>query len=902
MCSRFNKPFMKEIKTILLALSLLVSFSACTDKDLDVPEVPEEPEVVEEGPDYLVMLYSVGGKSLDMPILSNIYQALDVGSSKNVKMTVQFKSSVREQKWYPEFDGTRRFDLDDNTHFVGTMKDSLENSPVITEPKELKSLFSQLKSECIADSLYDMTKSDALADFITWSMKQHPNAKRTVLILSDHGSGWQLRWDGMQDTRAILQDDNTKTIMSLGAVVEGINKSAGKVDLLYTDACLMSMYENLYGYAHCANYLLTAVETTPGAGGDYSKLLNNLKTAGTSSAGLENAMHDFADYLVSDQWWTNQRMISLGYGGDYHDIALYDLSKLDLLTPVIKKVVDTMVEKAGSNESVEPTVENPPFGEPFRGYINYALTSCQMSSVDDRYPVLSVPYMLYEYIVDDKVETHNDSSSNYFHTLDLVRWMKYANTENAQEARKNFPDIWTAFQRYLILYGVQSFSFTDILRLLDKSLTEAGAQNNPFKQLKAEMLAALKEVGYIRCTIGDEKPGIDQAYELCSPGITIVPFNDSYYDKISNTFLRLIPTHDEAMRMYQQTEFDKLVGWSRILQYVEIFPDVFSNPTRDHVDKDDEMIENLPIYEDKISYNLLSVEAAQEYFAYEHLLFQITPLFLDLVMQKRNSTFNEWYDLAMRSIQPPTPANQAFLDSIAELQNNTLEALGIELPLVKKIDVIDMKMDAFRGSAAFTAGNRIYFDFGHLRNSAQDESKTPDKLLWHEIWHVLSRKNPELRRQMYALIGFTILDKEIVIPEELEECILCNPDVERHDSYATFTINGKPTDCMVMLYADKDDPLLEFKNLTNYIGTAEGYWLLALDSQTHKPYRDENGKWAIYNCREVSDFDKVMSDGNTGYCDDPEECMADNFALAMTNDKKYPNQKLLQDIRALFQK
>ncbi len=658
---------MKEIKTILLALSLLVSFCACTDENPTVPEVPEEPEVVEEGPDYLVMLYAVGGESLDVPILSNIYQALDVGSSKNVKMTVQFKSSVKEQKLYPEFDGTRRFDLDDNTHFVGTMKDSLKFSPVITEPKELKSLFSQLKSECIADSLYDMTKSDALADFITWSMKQHPNAKRTVLILSDHGSGWQLRWDGLQDTRAILQDDNTKTIMSLGAVVEGINKSAGKVDLLYTDACLMSMYENLYGYAHCANYLLTAVEITPGAGGDYSKLLNNLKTAGTSSAELENAMHDFADYLVSDQWWTNQRMISLGYGGDYHDIALYDLSKLDLLTPVIKKVVDTMVEKAGSNESVEPTVENPPFGEPFRGYINYALTGCQMSSVDNRYPVLSVPSMLFEYIVAD-VEKHKDKNSSYFSTSDLVRWMKYANTENAQEARKNFPDIWTAFQRILILYGVQSFSFTDILRLLDKSLTEAGAQNNPFKQLKAEMLAALKEVGYIRCTIGDEKPGIDQAYELCSPGITIVPFNDSYYDKNSNTFLRLIPTHDEAMRMYQQTDFDQLVGWSRMLQYVEIFPDVFSNPTRDRVDKDDE-IDNLPIYEDKISYNLLSVEAAH--------------------------------------------------------------------------------------------------------------------------------------------------------------------DVERYDSYATFTINGKPTDCMVMLYADKDDPLLEFKTLTNYISTAEGYWLLALDSQTH---------------------------------------------------------------------
>lgn len=584
---------MKSIKSIFIALLALVSFSACSDHDdFDIPEASDKPEVKEEGPDYLVMLYAVGGGNLDAAIMSNIYQALDVGSSDNVKMTVQFKLSAKEQKLYPQFDGTRRLDLDDNMQLVGTMKEAVADYPIISNSYQVfAKLFSQLKSESIANSLYDMAKSDALADFISWSMKKHPNAKRTILIISGHGSGWQLARDGKQDSRAnkqisraILQDDNTKALMSLGSVVEGVKKSAGKVDLLYDDACLMSMYENLYAYADCANYLLAAVEQTPGAGGDYSKLINDLKKTGTSYAGLEATMHNFADYLVSDKWWTSGKLIGLGYGGKYHDIALYDLSKLSILTAVLNKVADTMAKKFTSDESVEPTVKGVTLGEHFSGYINYAFTNCQIAYVNDFYSLDYIPESLCPYVEADQLEEY-PYVANSVYLSSLVDWMKYGESENARNAHESFPEEWAWLQRVIITQSVPSFSLTDILRILDNKLTEAGARNNPFKQLRAEMLAALKEVGHISCTIGDEKPGIDQAYELCSPGITIVPFNDAYYDKVSNTFLKDIPTYQEALGIYQQTDFDRQVGWNRVLQHIGIFPDLFSNPARNRVGK-----------------------------------------------------------------------------------------------------------------------------------------------------------------------------------------------------------------------------------------------------------------------------------------------------------------------------
>ncbi len=314
--------------------------------------------------------------------------------------------------------------------------------------------------------------------------------------------------------------------------------------------------------------------------------------------------------------------------------------------------------------------------------------------------------------------------------------------------------------------------------------------------------------------------------------------------------------------------------------------------------KEDDNNDN-PILTDEISYNILPTENAKQFFLQEKMHEQITPFFIDIAMQHADYSYDEWLDLALSSFREPNQKNQDFLDSIAKSQHNSLAALGIKLPIAKQTNVIDMKMKIFGGTLAYTAGTRIYVDMDLLLREEKVEKGMAEMVMWHEMWHVISRNNPDLRRKMYALIGFNVLADEIEIPAEVKKHILCNPDVERHDSYATFTINGKATDCMLMLYSN-EDRYKEGMNFGNLLDTTNGYWLLALDSQTHKPYRDEAGKWVVYNSSEASDFDKVMSGGNTSYCDDPEECMADNFSYAIMNITSLPNQKLLQDIRDLL--
>lgn len=309
----------------------------------------------------------------------------------------------------------------------------------------------------------------------------------------------------------------------------------------------------------------------------------------------------------------------------------------------------------------------------------------------------------------------------------------------------------------------------------------------------------------------------------------------------------------------------------------------------------------VPASTDVINYKILPQDQAVAIFINEPLHNQLTPLFLDIAQERKGVKYEEWLQLAKSSILNPTDAKQRFLDSIAVEQTATLKSLGLRLPIDKETKYIDMKMTAFGNMLAFTSATRVYVDMDRLIAYDRQYPGDASIVMWHEMWHVISRNNPELRKQMYKLIGFNVLPNEIDIPDEIKSHILCNPDVERHDSYATFNVHGKPTDCMLLLYTPASE-YIEGTTLNDYVGGSDGYWLLALDSATHKPYRGEDGKWVIYNCTEASDFDQVMSGGNTSYCDDPEECMADNFAFAMSAYTDVPNQKLLSDIIATLLK
>lgn len=167
-------------------------------------------------------------------------------------------------------------------------------------------------------------------------------------------------------------------------------------------------------------------------------------------------------------------------------------------------------------------------------------------------------------------------------------------------------------------------------------------------------------------------------------------------------------------------------------------------------------------------------------------------------------------------------------------------------------------------------------------------------MLAHEAFHVLTRNNPDFRKKMYSIIGFNILPKEIEFPEELKERFISNPDVIRHDSYATFTINGEKKDCCMVIYSTRP---YEGGSFFQYLNIG----LVPIDKNTCKAIEKE-GKAVVYSINEASDFYDRMG-RNTQYIIDPEEVLADNFSLLLTGmTEGLPSPEVIQKWKRLANK
>lgn len=114
----------------------------------------------------------------------------------------------------------------------------------------------------------DMANPDTLANFITWGMNQYP-AEHTMLIISDHGDGWN---GAVQDMSA---GGTWMTSPMLREAFEKAQQATGKkLDIIGMDACLMANTEFAHEVKDCADYLIASEKTEGGDGWAYSKILN----------------------------------------------------------------------------------------------------------------------------------------------------------------------------------------------------------------------------------------------------------------------------------------------------------------------------------------------------------------------------------------------------------------------------------------------------------------------------------------------------------------------------------------------------------------------------------------------------------------------------------------------------
>ena len=293
------------------------------------------------------------------------------------------------------------------------------------------------------------------------------------------------------------------------------------------------------------------------------------------------------------------------------------------------------------------------------------------------------------------------------------------------------------------------------------------------------------------------------------------------------------------------------------------------------------------VYARKIPHRFAAAEEGRELLLANTAYYEnFTQNDIDYRMKRSGASIEELLEATTHEIRDFNFAEKYLMDRRIAKMAREIEKNGYVLPPLEEITYIKTDMSVEGGNSGYTHGNEIYLNSGNIMFSfLPGAGEYFSHLLWHELFHCLSRNNPDFRAELYALIHFTVADSDFELPPCVRDRYFSNPDVERHDAYATFMIDGEETDCFLLWICPTD---------YSEAGPVSGF-------NTEAVLVPTDGTDTYYTREQASNFDDVFGT-NTNYVIDPEECMADNFADAMQyglngrDGQGYSNPEIIQGV------
>ena len=226
------------------------------------------------------------------------------------------------------------------------------------------------------------------------------------------------------------------------------------------------------------------------------------------------------------------------------------------------------------------------------------------------------------------------------------------------------------------------------------------------------------------------------------------------------------------------------------------------------------------------------------------------------------------------------------MQEAADSLNSHIKALNLSLTLPQEIRILKTTMAEEGGAGGYTRMDYIVVEEQIARMKSQQASY----LLAHELFHVLTRNNPDFREKMYKLIGFNIVPEEFEVPADLRDVVITNPDVNRFDSYARFRIKSEERPCAMLIYANKP---YEGGSFFNYL-------TIGLMPLKDGKAEQKDGKTVIYGIKDAENFFEQVG-RNTNYIINPEEILAENFAFLLTRKPVTGTPELIEKMRQALQ-
>ncbi len=196
------------------------------------------------------------------------------------------------------------------------------------------------------------------------------------------------------------------------------------------------------------------------------------------------------------------------------------------------------------------------------------------------------------------------------------------------------------------------------------------------------------------------------------------------------------------------------------------------------------------------------------------------------------------------------------------------------------------------GHAAYTRGNAIILPSKMLGIGRPKL----EALIAHEFFHILSRHNPKLRQKTYRVVGFVPCG-EVSLPKDLQRIKITNPDAPKNDHLIRVSMDGLRLSVVPILFSKtptyntkKKGEFFDYLNLG----------LMVVEVHRGKCRPLYNKKHAVLlEVKDVSNFFEQVG-GNSALPAHPEEILADNFTLLMTDGKRAHSPKLIAKLKRLI--
>jgi len=266
-----------------------------------------------------------------------------------------------------------------------------------------------------------------------------------------------------------------------------------------------------------------------------------------------------------------------------------------------------------------------------------------------------------------------------------------------------------------------------------------------------------------------------------------------------------------------------------------------------------------------------------------------SPFDIDSRMQKKNSSKEELLELIVTQAKAWTTEEKEIISTILKEIDDLIKKQNFHISFPESLYFIKTTTLEEGSAQGYTRSNYIILNEKLALKDREDLKGT----IIHELFHILTRANPEFRKELYSIIGFEIM-KEIDYPQKLKPFRITNPDAPQTDSYISLKVDGQPVDCMMILYATENYDGGDFFKYLN-IG------FLALTDDTIKKAKLDGDTPIVYSMKDVSGFAEQVGT-NTQYIIHPEEILAENFKLALLNVKDLPNPEITEAIQEKLRK